>query len=112
MIDITADQQALILSLLNTRLPKTTAIAFGSRVDHWPFGRGSKPYSDLDIALFGLTPADALALAHLRADLEESALPWRVDISDASDLPSALQALVGQYGVALQDTPAAQDCQS
>jgi predicted nucleotidyltransferase len=102
MLDITAAQQELVQHLLHQRLPHATAMVFGSRVRNWPFGRGAKPYSDLDIALFGLTATDALELAHLRADVEESALPWRVDISDANDLPPALHALVLQHGALLQ----------
>jgi predicted nucleotidyltransferase len=111
MLDIKAAQQELVQSALHQRLPHATAMAFGSRVGNWPFGRGPKAYSDLDIALFGLSPADALALAHLRADLEESALPWRVDLSDANDLPPALRELVEQRGVRLQGEPQAQACQ-
>ncbi|MDP2368766.1 nucleotidyltransferase family protein [Rhodoferax sp.] len=103
MLDITAAQQAQVQCLLQQRLPHTMALAFGSRVVDWPFGRGPKPYSDLDIALFGLVQADAQALAHLRADLEESPLPWRVDISDANDLPPALRELVERQGVRLTD---------
>lgn len=103
MLDITPAQQALVLALLQRRLPRVSALAFGSRVAGWPFGRGPKPYSDLDIALWGLRAEDAAALAHLRADLEESALPWRVDLSDACDLPAPLLALVERHGTPLQD---------
>lgn len=102
MLDITTAQQEEVQRLLHQRLPNVAAIAFGSRVVNWPFGRGPKPYSDLDIALFGLTSADALALAHLRSDLEESSLPWRVDLTDANDLPPALRELVARKGVPLQ----------
>lgn len=102
MLDITITQQAQVQHLLRQRLPQATALAFGSRVLDWPFGCGPKPYSDLDIALFGLAQADTQALAHLRADLEESPLPWRVDISDANDLPPALRELVERHGVLLQ----------
>ena len=102
MLEVTAAQLAQIQHLLEQRLPHTAAIAFGSRVTDWPFGRGSKTYSDLDIALLGLAQTDLPALAHLRADLEESSLPWRVDISDVNDLPPALRVLVEQHGVLLQ----------
>lgn len=102
MLDITPAQQALILDLLQRRLPHVRALAFGSRVAGWPFGRGPKPYSDLDMALSGLRAEDAAALAHLRADLEDSALPWRVDLSDAGDLPAPLADLVGRHGTQLQ----------
>lgn len=111
MLDITAEQLNLLQGLLQQHLPHTTAMAFGSRVGNWPFGRGPKPYSDLNIALVGLTAADALALANLRADLEESTLPWRVDISDTSDLPPALCALVLEHGVLLHGQPP-QACQA
>ncbi len=104
-LDLTALQQAQIERLLGLRLPHLTAMAFGSRVAGWPFGRGAKTYSDLDIALWGLRTPDDKALAHLRADLEESALPWRVDLSDASDLPTPLRELVERHGVLLQGAP-------
>lgn len=102
MLDITALQQDQVQRLLGLHLPHVTALAFGSRVAGWPFGRGPKPYSDLDIALWGMSKTDDKALAHLRADLEDSALPWRVDLSDAEDLPTPLRELVERHGVLLQ----------
>lgn len=102
LLEVSAAQLAHVQRLLQQRLPNTVAIAFGSRVINWPFGRGSKTYSDLDIALLGLVQTDLPALAHLRADLEESPLAWRVDISDANDLPRGLRVLVEQRGVLLQ----------
>lgn len=102
MLDISAGQRTLVCGLIRRRLPHCTAIAFGSRVAKWPGRAGPKRYSDLDIALWGLKPADDLALAHLRADLEDSALPWRVDLTDAHDLPDSLRDLVLRQGVRLQ----------
>ena len=101
MLDVPTAHLTLVLGLIQQRLPHCTATAFGSRVSEWP-GRGArKKYSDLDIALWGLQPADDLALAHLRADFEDSALPWRVDLSDAQDLPDALRDLVLRHGIPL-----------
>jgi predicted nucleotidyltransferase len=102
MLDITPAQLAQIQSLVRQRAPHLTAVAFGSRVLGWPFGRGPKPYSDLDLALWGVSERDNQALAHLRADLEESALPWRVDLCDARDLPPALRELVERHGAPLE----------
>ena len=102
-LDIAQPQLDLVLGLLSSRLPD--AAVFGSRVRNWPFGRGSKPYSDLDLAIWPATPNNAgldLALAELRADLEDSALPWRVDVSLAQDLPVSLRQMVLQHGVGLQ----------
>lgn len=98
-LDAGPAQQALVRQLIAQRLPHASAVAFGSRVVPWPFGRGPKTYSDLDIALWGLRPTDAAALAHLRADLEESSLPWRVDLSREQDLFASLRALVQQRGL-------------
>ena len=105
MLDISATQKAMVLELLSQRLPHVSAMAFGSRVTGWPFGRGPKPYSDLDIAIWGLRRCDDQALAHVRADLEESALPWRVDLSDSNDLSAPLRDLVKRCGVLLQGQP-------
>ncbi len=105
MVDMSAAQTALVMKLLDARLPGMTAMAFGSRVVDWPFGRGSKPYSDLDIAVWGLDSKHDVALAHLRADMEESALPWRVDLTDAEDLSDTLRKLVIAHGVLLQGQP-------
>ena len=102
MLDVSVDHRTLVCGLIRQRLPHCTAIAFGSRVAAWPGRAGAKRYSDLDIALWGLEPTDDLALAHLRADLEDSALPWRVDLTDARDLPDSLRDLVLRQGVRLQ----------
>lgn len=102
MLEIAAPQLQQIQHLLAQRLPHATALAFGSRVSGWEPGSRPKPYSDLDIALWGVGPTDDIALAHLRADLEESPLPWRVDISNAISLPAALRDQIEQRGVCLQ----------
>ena len=98
LADVPDRQLALVLDLIQRRLPHCTAIAFGSRVIDWPAGGTTKKYSNLDIALWGLRPADDLALAHLRADFEDSALPWRVDLSDVRDLSDALRDQVQRHG--------------
>ncbi len=107
MLELAAPQQQQIARMLTQRLPHVNAIAFGSRVTGWQPDRNPKPYSDLDIALWGLRPADDIALANLRADLEESTLPWRVDISDANDLPPSLRERIERHGVCLYGQPAA-----
>ena len=108
MLDVSANHRALVLGLIRQRLPHCSAIAFGSRVAGWPARGTAKRYSDLDIALWGLSSTDDLALAHLRADLEESALPWRVDLSRQQDLPDALRDQVLLLGAQLQLQPGLQ----
>jgi predicted nucleotidyltransferase len=99
-------QRALVSSLLARHLPGTTVRAFGSRVAGWPGSRGViKPQSDLDLALdLCGRPADlalALALALLRADLDDSDLPWRVDLCLLDELPETLRELIARHGVPL-----------
>ncbi|NCN71182.1 MAG: nucleotidyltransferase domain-containing protein [Betaproteobacteria bacterium] len=102
MLELATRHQQQIQHLLLARLPHVTAVAFGSRVTGWQHGGSPKPYSDLDIALWGVRPTDDIALAHLRADLEESALPWRVDISNANSLSPTLRHQIERSGVCLQ----------
>lgn len=99
MLELSKGQLDEVTRLLASRLPHVKAVAFGSRVVGWPFGSGARQHSDLDIALSGLRPGDDAALAHLRADLEESDLPWRVDLSRTEDLPDALRELIGRRGI-------------
>ena len=102
MLDIAPPQLALVRQMLAQRLPGATVQAFGSRVNGWPFGRGSKAYSDLDLAIWPADGTTDLALAELRADFEDSQLPWRVDLTLARDLPATLAHLVQTRGVLLQ----------
>lgn len=104
-LNVAHPQLDIVLALLAERLPEATVLAFGSRVHKWPYGRGSKLYSDLDLAVWPTNVDDPgldLALAELRTDFEDSALPWRVDVSLAQDLPDSLRQMVLQHGVNLQ----------
>jgi predicted nucleotidyltransferase len=80
-IDITAKQREILLSLLRSYLPETTVWVFGSRVKFT-----SRPGSDLDLAAF-VTPEQNSRLAALKEALDESDLPFRVDVLDWNSLP-------------------------
>lgn len=105
MLDLTPAQLALVRDLLARHLPGREVRAFGSRVT----GRNRR-YSDLDLLILGDAPVPALTLARLRADLEDSDLPFRVDLLEARDLPAAWGATALRDAVALSGpatTPAA-----
>jgi hypothetical protein len=91
---------ATLHALLRHHLPTHALYAYGSRVVGWPASQAVKPYSDLDLVV--CSPAPALALANLRADLEDSDLPWRVDLCVWDDLPAWLQTLIAQHGCPLE----------
>jgi uncharacterized protein len=95
---------ALLRALLTQHLPGCEVRVFGSRVVGWPGSRGVKPHSDVDLAVSG-APSD-LALAELRADLEESDLPWRVDVCLLDSLPPPLRERVCARGAVLMPPPA------
>ena len=75
--------------------PYGDAWIFGSRVWGSP-----KPFSDLDIALTG-RPAQLGALEALREALDESNLPFVVDVCLLEDLPSDWQSNIQKNGVFL-----------
>lgn len=89
MIDLPADQLALVRALLAEHFPECEARAFGSRVT----GR-AKPYSDLDLALVGPARLDSAKLAALREALDESTLPIRVDVLDWRSIAPHFQKII------------------
>ena len=92
MLDLTPEELALLPAILSRRLPDAEVRAFCSRLT----GR-AKPYPELDLVVMGDAPVDDLTLAGLPADLEESDLPFRVDVVLwASASPSLREAIVHQ----------------
>ena len=73
-IDITTEQSKIVLELLERHLPNTTAWVYGSRAK-WTL----RPQSDLDLVVFA-TPEQSGRVSDLREALEESSLPFRVDL--------------------------------
>lgn len=82
MVDISAGQLALVRAILARHIPQRIVRAFGSRVT----GK-ARPDSDLDLIVIGREALQDLTLARLRADFEDSDLPFRVDLFTEPDLP-------------------------
>jgi len=77
MIDVTPKQLGIILNILKKNISGVEARAFGSRIT----GK-YKDYSDLDIAVMGKEKLSDDIFYALKADFEESDLPFRVDVLD------------------------------
>jgi predicted nucleotidyltransferase len=77
MIDVGRDQLATVERILADHVPECEVRVFGSRV-----AGTSKRYSDLDLAVVGPGELDPDTLRRLREALEESDLPFRVDVID------------------------------
>ncbi len=73
-IDISVDDHKLVLGLLKQHLPNVVVWAYGSRVK-WT----ARPQSDLDLVAFTSREQKA-AVFNLREALEESSLPFPVDL--------------------------------
>ncbi len=84
-LDITVAQGNLLRSLLQQHLPNTTVWAYGSRVS----GQAHSA-SDLDLVAFAL-PSQPAAIAELREALEESNLPFRVDLFVWEQVPESFR---------------------
>jgi len=97
MLDLTAAQLSELRAILARHLPHREVRVFGSRVT----GR-AKPYSDLDLIVMGEAPLADLILAELHADLEESDLPFRVDVLLWPDVPSWMREEVRHVSIPIQ----------
>jgi predicted nucleotidyltransferase len=72
--DMSAQELALVQSILATWLPMHEVRMFGSRARGTP-----KPYSDLDLVIMGETPIPMSTLGQLKEAFANNELPWRVD---------------------------------
>jgi len=84
-LDITPGQQTLLMQLLQQFLPSVGVWAFGSRV------KGSaRPTSDLDLVVFA-NPLQRPQVFALQEALEESNLPFRVDLLIWDEIPESFK---------------------
>jgi len=91
MIDASADQISLICQIIEHYVPICELRVFGSRVS----GK-AKPWSDLDIVIMGDAKLNTLTLGSIREALDESDLPFRVDIQDWHGISKEFQAVIEQ----------------
>lgn len=96
MIDLAPADLALVRRLVQQHLPGRRVQVFGSR----SAGR-AKPFSDLDLAVVDDAGLSGEALADLRAALDDSELPIRVDLLTWSDAPPSLRAAIEASGAPL-----------
>lgn len=97
MLDLTPDQLLLLRAILVARLPQREVRAFGSRATGL-----AKPHSDLDLVVMGEEPIPDPVLAELHADLEDSDLPFRVDVVLWPDAPPSLRVAITTTSTPIQ----------
>jgi predicted nucleotidyltransferase len=94
-LDISAEQRASLLALLNHHLSGVTVWAYGSRV------KGSaRPNSDLDLVVF-TTPAQRPQVSELKDALDESNIPFRIDLHVWDEIPERFHEIIRNEYLAL-----------
>ena len=94
-IDISPGQRKELLGLIHRYLPNVEVWAFGSRVK-WT----ARSNSDLDLVAFARS-ADAGRVSRLAEALEESSLPFRVDLLVWENIPENFQRNIQERYVVL-----------
>ena len=96
-LDMTPEQKATLQTLLRRFLPGVMVWAYGSRI------KGTaRPYSDLDLVVF-TTSAQRPLVAELKEALDESNLPFPVDVLVWDDIPASFHRNIEEKNVVVQD---------
>lgn len=99
MIDVTARQLETILDIINRFIPDCEVRAFGSRYKHT-----ANRYSDLDLIIVADKKIDFKLLWKTKESLEESDIPFRVDIHDWNAISAEFQKSIGCEYEVIQKT--------
>jgi len=89
-IDIQANHLKIVQDILQKYLPaQTTVFAYGSRAR-----KTAKPFSDLDLMIDAGKPLPSSILTDIAFDLEESDLPYKVDLVDQAVLSESFRKAI------------------
>ena len=97
-IEITTEDRTTVLALLRRHLPGTAAWVYGSRVK-----LTSTPKSHLDLVVFA-TPEQRQQVEDLRAEFNESNLPFRIELFVCDDVPRSFRKQIQGEHVVLVNT--------
>lgn len=106
VIDVSDGNLKLLRGLLNRYLPGVTVWAFGSRIKGT-----SRPDSDLDLAVFA-SPDHGRQVHELKEALDESNLPFRVDVLVWEQISEAFRENIRRQYVVLVEEKSAVDANS
>lgn len=88
---------AEVCRVLRQNVPYAKVWAFGSRVRG-----GSRPYSDLDLAIEGRQPLSLEKMADLTAAFDEADLAFKVDLVDWAAVAPSFRRIIEEQRVLLQ----------
>ena len=101
MIDLSPNHLRTVRQILAEHVPACEVRAFGSRVT-----QSAKKYSDLDLAVVGVTALDRNTLARLKEAFEDSDLPILVDVLDWQEISPSFREIIAKDYAVLQKMPA------
>ena len=96
-IDISPQHLSIIRDLLHKYIPDTAVWAFGSRVKFT-----AKPSSDLDLVAF-IREEQKSRFSELKEALEESNVPFRIDLHSWNELPDVFKHTIEQEYAVVQE---------
>ena len=83
-----------IIGILTVLFPEAKIYLFGSRA------RGTaSAFSDIDIALDTKTIIDRLRMSEAIAMLNESNIPYKIDVVDVYEVPEAMRSQIYKEGI-------------
>lgn len=91
---IKTEYKEQLLAIVHKYIPECTVYLFGSRARET-----NDPFSDIDIAIDAGQKADALAMSNIREDIENSIIPFFVDVLDFHTLDQEMQQTILKEGV-------------
>ncbi|MEK7094816.1 MAG: nucleotidyltransferase domain-containing protein [Patescibacteria group bacterium] len=98
MLYVTETEKKIISRIIIEIIPTRVVAVFGSRANGNP-----KPYSDIDLAIYGDTPLPISVLAELRHAFSASDLPYRVDIVDMSIVSKDFRSVIEANNIIIID---------
>ena len=97
MIDLNPSYLKTVKGILAEHVSECEVRAFGSRAT-WT----AKDYSDLDLAIVGVSALDCGTLGQLKEAFEQSDLPMRVDVLDWHTITDSFRKVIEQDYVVVQ----------
>ena len=96
-LQVNAKELETLKGVLNSEVPGTSVIAFGSRIT----GK-SRAYSDLDLAIMTKTPLSLSKIASIKEAFDHSDLVWPVDIVDWSTTSERFRNIIKAAYIRIQ----------
>ena len=96
-LDITSEQRKTLVDILRQYIPGVAVWAYGSRVKH-----AARRNSDLDLVAFS-SAGQRPAVYELKDALDESNLPFLVDLHVWDEIPESFREIIRQEYVVIQE---------